>query len=38
MFYLLREGADSTILTEKKQNALYLAYRARQSNTIRYLY
>jgi ankyrin repeat protein len=37
MFYLLGEGADPTILTEKKRNALHLACRARQSNAVGYL-
>jgi len=37
MFYLLGEGADPTILTEKKRNALHLACRARETNVVGYL-
>jgi hypothetical protein len=37
MFYSLGEGADPTILTEKKRNTLHLACRARQSNAVGYL-
>ncbi len=37
LYYLLGEGADSGILTNKGRNALHLACRARQSNVVGYL-